>query len=304
MDVRMGVLWGRAYRLNSFLYLLSRRQCLGDTHNFSWTCRRDRKYRKVGDTVKSKPSNTAPWIAFYGEDFYRSTNGWTLLERGAYMFLLWESWVCDGLNPDPQRIFRSDPDLEALWPLLESKFPIAEDGRRRNPRLEEIRSTMINMSNKKSTAGRSGASNRWQNDATAIRLPLAERWQNDGSVSVPVPVPVPVSEPLPQPEPNQPTDSLEPRTKRARRQVVGITWDADSGWQNVTDSHLTRWRDAFPAVDIDHQLKKMNSWLIDNPKKAHKSNWSAFMNRWLSREQDRGGNLPSNIVQRPTESNF
>jgi len=48
------------------------------------------------------------------------------------------------------------------------------------------------------------------------------------------------------------SDSLEPRTKRARRQVVGINWDIDSGFQNVTDSHLTRWRDAFPAVDIDH----------------------------------------------------
>ena len=252
--------------------------------------------------MQEKKSNSAPWISFYGEDFYRSTNGWTLLERGAYMFLLWESWVCDGLNPDPQRIFRSDPDIEALWPLLEPKFPIAADGRRRNPRLEAIRSTMINMSNRKSTAGRSGASNRWQNDASAIRLPLAERWQNDGSV--PVPVPVPVSEPLPEPEPNQPTDSLEPRTKRARRQIVGINWDSVSGFQNVTDSHLVRWRGAFPAVDIDHQLKKMDSWLIDNPKKAHKSNWSAFMNRWLSREQDRGGSLPSNIVQRPTESNF
>lgn len=259
-------------------------------------CTRPKASRKK--QMHEKKSNSAPWISFYGEDFYRSTNGWTLLERGAYMFLLWESWVCDGLNPDPQRIFRSDPDLEALWPLLESKFPIAEDGRRRNPRLEAIRSTMINMSNRKSTAGRSGASNRWQNDASAIRLPLAERWQNDGSV--PVPVPVPVSEPAP----NQPTDSLEHRTKRARRQVVGINWDSVSGFQNVTDSHLVRWRGAFPAVDIDHQLKKMDSWLIDNPKKAHKSNWSAFMNRWLSREQDRGGSLPSNIVQRPTESNF
>ena len=254
--------------------------------------------------MHEKKSNSAPWISFYGEDFYRSTNGWTLLERGAYMFLLWESWVCDGLNPDPQRIFRSDPDLEALWPLLESKFPIAADGRRRNPRLEAIRSTMINMSNKKSTAGRSGASNRWQNDATAIRLPLAERWQNDGSVPVPVPVPVPVSEPLPTPEPNQPTDSPEPRTKRARGQLVGITWDSVSGFQNVTDSHLVRWRGAFPAVDVDQQLKKMDSWLIDNPKKAHKSNWSAFMNRWLSREQDRGGNLPSNKVQKPEFNNF
>jgi len=251
--------------------------------------------------MHEKKSNSAPWISFYGEDFYRSTNGWTLLERGAYMFLLWESWVCDGLNPDPQRIFRSDPDLEALWPLLESKFPIAADGRRRNPRLEAIRSTMINMSNRKSTAGRSGASNRWQNDASAIRLPLAERWQNDGSVPVPVPVPVPVSEPLPQPEPNQPTDSLEPRTKRARRQVVGITWDAVSGWQNVTDSHKIAWRVAYPNCSVDTSLARMHVWLIANPSKAHKTNWLRFIANWFARTREDGGNLPPS---RPTESNF
>ena len=246
--------------------------------------------------MKSKPSNSAPWIAFYGEDFYRSTNGWTLLERGAYMFLLWESWVCDGLNPDPQRIFRSDPDLEALWPLLESKFPIAQDGRRRNPRLEEVRSTMISMSNKKSTAGRSGASNRWQNDASAIRLPLAERWQNDGSVPVPVPVPIPVS------EPQQTTDSPEPRTKRARRQVTGITWDSVSGFQNVTDSHKITWQFAYPNCAVETTLARMNMWLLANPTKAHKTNWLRFITSWFSRTREDGGNLPP--VQRPTESNF
>ena len=260
-------------------------------------CTRPKASRK--NQMHEKKSNSAPWISFYGEDFYRSTNGWTLLERGAYMFLLWESWVCDGLNPDPHRIFRSDPDLEALWPLLEPKFPIAEDGRRRNPRLEAIRSTMINMSNKKSTAGRSGASNRWQNDATAIRLPLAERWQNDGSVSVPVPVPVPVSEPVP--EPQQTTDSLEPRTKRARRQVTGITWDADSGWQNVTDSHKITWRVAYPNCSVDTSLARMHVWLIANPSKAHKTNWLRFIANWFARTREDGGNLPPS---RPTESNF
>ena len=252
--------------------------------------------------MQEKKSNSAPWISFYGEDFYRSTNGWTLLERGAYMFLLWESWVCDGLNPDPQRIFRSDPDLESLWPLLEPKFPIAADGRRRNPRLEAIRSTMINMSNRKSTAGRSGANNRWQNDASAIRLPLAERWQNDGSVPVPVPVPVPVSEPLPQPEPTQPTDSLEPDRKSARRQVVGITWDAVSGWQNVTDSHKITWRVAYPNCSVDTSLARMHVWLLANPSKAHKTNWLRFIANWFARTREDGGNLPP--TQRPTESNF
>ena len=247
------------------------------------------------ESMKSKPSNSAPWIAFYGEDFYRSTNGWTLLERGAYMFLLWESWVCDGLNPDPQRIFRSDPDLEALWPLLESKFPIAEDGRRRNPRLEEVRSTMINMSNKKSTAGRSGASNRWQNDATAIRLPLAERWQNDGSVSVSVSVPVPVS------EPQQTTDSLEPRSKRARRQVSPITWTDKDGWQGITASDKIDWSIAYPNCAIDMTLSRMHLWLLANPTKSHKSNWLRFIASWFARTREDGGNLPPN---RPTESNF
>jgi uncharacterized protein YdaU (DUF1376 family) len=252
--------------------------------------------------MHEKKSNSAPWISFYGEDFYRSTNGWTLLERGAYMFLLWESWVCDGLNPDPQRIFRSDPDLEALWPLLESKFPIAADGRRRNPRLEAIRSTMINMSNKKSTAGRSGASNRWQNDASAIRLPLAERWQNDGSVPVPVPVPVSVSEPLPTPEPNQPTDSLEPDKKSARRQVTGITWDSVSGFQNVTNSHKIAWRVAYPNCSVDTSLARMHVWLLANPSKAHKTNWLRFIANWFARTREDGGNLSP--TQRPTESNF
>ena len=246
--------------------------------------------------MTEKKSNSAPWISFYGEDFYRSTNGWTLLERGAYMFLLWESWVCDGLNPDPQRIFRSDPDLEALWPLLESKFPIAADGRRRNPRLEAIRSTMINMSNNKSTAGRSGASNRWQNDATAIRLPLAERWQNDGSVPVPVPVPIPVS------EPQQTTDSPEPRTKRARGQVVGITWDSVSGFQNVTDSHKITWRVAYPNCAVETTLARMHVWLLANPSKAHKTNWLRFIANWFARTREDGGNLSP--TQRPTESNF
>ncbi len=247
--------------------------------------------------MNEKKSNSAPWISFYGEDFYRSTNGWTLLERGAYMFLLWESWVCDGLHPDPQRIFRSDPDIESLWSLLEPKFPIAVDGRRRNPRLEEIRSTMIKMSNNKSLAGRSGASTRWQNDATAIRLPLAERWQNDGSV--PVPVPVSLSEPATQP--NQPTDSLEPRSKRARRQASNILWSPDDGWTGITDADLVDWTLAHPTMHIDTTLQRMHLWLKTNPRKANKSNWHRFIVGWLGREGKGGDN---NTGTRPTESNF
>jgi uncharacterized protein YdaU (DUF1376 family) len=100
------------------------------------------------------------------------------------------------------------------------------------------------------------------------------------------------------------SDSLEPDRKSARRQVTGITWDAVSGFQNVTDSHLVKWKDAYPAVNVDQQLKAIDVWLIANPKKAHKSNWMRCIINWLSREQDRGGNLPSNKVQKPEFNNF
>lgn len=33
----------------------------------------------------------------------------------------------------------------------------------------------------------------------------------------------------------------------------------------------------------------MHSWLMANPKKAHKSNWERFITNWLARAQDRGG---------------
>ena len=158
-----------------------------------------------------KESNTSPWMAFWGEDFNRSTIGWSLEERGAYHFLLWHSWSCDGLPPELDRIFRLDPDLKRLWPCLESKFPIAKDGRRRNPRQERGRLEMINISSGKSKAGKLGATKRWQQDngichasaiPSAISLPIAEpmrsQWQTDGYSPSPSPLPsLSLSSPIP-----------------------------------------------------------------------------------------------------------
>jgi hypothetical protein len=38
----------------------------------------------------------------------------------------------------------------------------------------------------------------------------------------------------------------------------------------------------------------MTEWLKSNPAKAHKSRWRAFVTKWLTRSQDRGGGQPSN----------
>jgi hypothetical protein len=85
-----------------------------------------------------------------------------------------------------------------------------------------------------------------------------------------------------------------------------ITWNPEDGWCGVSDSHLERWAEAFPAVDLDMQLAKMTAWLIANPAKAKRKLWARFITNWLSRTQERGGDIKSNPVQqqavRPTES--
>ncbi len=62
-------------------------------------------------------------------------------------------------------------------------------------------------------------------------------------------------------------------------------------WENITDKDLTGWKETYPALNIDMELKKMVEWCISNPNNR-KSNWRRFITNWLARAQDsapRGG---------------
>lgn len=59
-------------------------------------------------------------------------------------------------------------------------------------------------------------------------------------------------------------------------------------FKNIPEKLVSIWREAFPACDINHELKKMTSWLIANPEKK-KKNYKRFINNWLSKQQDSGG---------------
>ena len=235
------------------------------------------------------------YLRFETKSWTSATQTMTGWECGAYINLL--SWSWDNgpvLDDRKTMIMASRCPLAVTQKVLQLKWRLTENGWT-NDRLEIERARCSQRSEK----AHASAAKRWDANAMPTHLHSTVSATCDGNA-----IQSQSNSQSQSKSQSNTTDSLEPRTKRARRQVVGITWDSVSGFQNVTDSHLVRWRGAFPAVDIDHQLKKMDSWLIDNPKKAHKSNWSAFMNRWLSREQDRGGNLPSNKVQKPEFNNF
>ena len=85
-----------------------------------------------------------PW---YPRDFASSTRGWPIVVRGVYRELLDSQWDQGGLpeNPEILRAIALVTPVEwrTAWAVLESKFPICEDGLRRNRRLESHREKVI-----------------------------------------------------------------------------------------------------------------------------------------------------------------
>ena len=65
----------------------------------------------------------------------------------------------------------------------------------------------------------------------------------------------------------------------------------DKTMHDIPLSDIRMWEDAYPAVDIERELYKMIAWLNANPsKRKTKRGINRFINSWLSKVQDRGGN--------------
>ena len=65
----------------------------------------------------------------------------------------------------------------------------------------------------------------------------------------------------------------------------------DKSFHSVCQSDIDSWKELYPAVDILQELKKMKGWLDSNPtKRKTKRGISRFINSWLARAQDSGGN--------------
>lgn len=64
----------------------------------------------------------------------------------------------------------------------------------------------------------------------------------------------------------------------------------DKTFYDVPLEKIDEWKDAFPAVNVEEQLKRMVVWCNANPtRKKTRRGIERFIANWLSREQDRGG---------------
>lgn len=58
----------------------------------------------------------------------------------------------------------------------------------------------------------------------------------------------------------------------------------------IFDDDLVKYRDLYPAVNVEQELRNMVGWIDGNPtKRKTKTGIKKFVNSWLSKEQDQGG---------------
>lgn len=56
----------------------------------------------------------------------------------------------------------------------------------------------------------------------------------------------------------------------------------------ITPEQVTEWRELYPAVDVEGQLRAMRGWLLANPERKKTARGVLrFVNGWLAKEQDR-----------------
>ena len=155
------------------------------------------------------------FFPLYVRDFLTSTIGWTAAERGHYMTLLmiqWDRGAEDGLPADMAGLERLSQGVSECWGLIGEKFPVWEDGKRRNQRLEEHREKADESYEKRATASKRANDARWgdagndrKGDGKTSGVRTGSQTDpkriRDGSRTDPIAVQI-GSQPQPQPQPD------------------------------------------------------------------------------------------------------
>lgn len=64
----------------------------------------------------------------------------------------------------------------------------------------------------------------------------------------------------------------------------------DKTYHHIYQENVDHYRELYPAVNIEQELRNMIGWLESNPtKRKTKSGIDRFINGWLSKNQNRGG---------------
>lgn len=84
----------------------------------------------------------------------------------------------------------------------------------------------------------------------------------------------------------------------AKEEKIYFAYEGDGKIHGISGDQLARWREMFPAIDVDGELRAASAWL-DGNRKLRKKDVRRFLTNWLIRKQDaargtNGGNVSRN----------
>lgn len=100
-------------------------------------------------------------------------------------------------------------------------------------------------------------------------------------------------------------DIICPEPEKSAPNPSGILLPlVDKSAYEVPLDKIALWRETYPAVDIEQELRRMIAWLDSNPsKRKTRRGIERFINNWLARTQDSGGTKGRKGVDEPVGNN-
>lgn len=176
------------------------------------------------------------FLPLFCRDFLMSTIGWTATQRGHYLTLLMVQWDAGSLPQDLDALERISDGISEAWNLLEDKFPVAKDGLRRNMRLEEHRTTAVEIRKKRRENGRRGGKPKGNQMGTQMVTQMGNQCQTSAEPGL--------EHPEPEPEPQSLSYERElggtspvPQAESPKAKPAG---HASPVWERL----LTAWNEA------------------------------------------------------------
>lgn len=94
------------------------------------------------------------------------------------------------------------------------------------------------------------------------------------------------------------SSSISPK----RQQVVTFGYETDAKIHGITPDLIAYWKEQFPAVNIEQEIRSAEAWL-DGNRTRRKHDIKRFLTSWLTRTQEKASVNPGNIYQRQQPRN-
>ena len=120
----------------------------------------------------------------------------------------------------------------------------------------------------------------------------------------------------PTENPSKPTENPQSKVKESKVKEYAQSADEsasapayrlilhDGSYYPISKEDISKWAALYPAVDIEQEIRKMIGWSKANPQnRKTKRGALAFINRWLAREQDKGGARHGELPRNDTSVN-